>query len=695
MTIASRACVRALFAAYVVRGEGTLSVGGVVLHDSQREAVRRGRSALSRFGGVLLADDVGTGKTYVALALAAAYVNPLVLAPATLRGMWADAARRAALTVSFASIESLSRGSEPPAGHDAVIVDESHHLRNPGTRRYALARELLRGSDAILLSATPVHNRAGELDAQLALFLGIDASDLDEETRAHAIVRTADSPAGPSVVVHPPIRIPDVERVLDAIRSLPPPAPPRDGGDAPALARIGLLRAWCSSRDAAARMAHRAWNKGSTMLDYLDAGVTPGRRDLRAWFGGGEDQLALVALFAEAGAAALNSTSARAYVEGTQALWRLLESEYWIDDERARQLREIVATHPGVPVLACSQYTATVEAMWSRLRMMPGVAALTSKGARIVSGPIGRDEALARFAPRAIGARSPHERDRIELLIATDLVSEGLNLHDAGVLVHLDLPWTAARLAQRVGRIARKGSPHGVVHTYSLSPPRAAAALLSLERRIAIKRRIAAELVGGISRTNVLLGRVRDGRRRAAPESFAHIVHLLRPWVEDVELNDELRVCGVEAPQRGWLALASDGRRPRLIARIGKGAPSTRPSVVVRAVDWLVSAEEHWLPATWDVARREAARWMDRERGRELAGVARPNAARAQQRALATTMAAIAGSSPHQRVSVASGAADVHRENPRHAAIPASLVALVVFCRRDDPCASNRSPLRS
>ena len=48
------------------------------------------------------------------------------------------------------------------------------------------------------------------------------------------------------------------------------------------------------------------------------------------------------------------------------------------------------------------------------------------------------------------------------LLLTTDLASEGVNLQDASVVVHLDLPWTAARLEQRVGRVARLASAHDV-----------------------------------------------------------------------------------------------------------------------------------------------------------------------------------------------------------------------------------------
>ena len=66
------------------------------------------------------------------------------------------------------------------------------------------------------------------------------------------------------------------------------------------------------------------------------------------------------------------------------------------------------------------------------------------------------------------------------MLIATDLLSEGLNLQDASVVVHLDLPWTAARLTQRLGRIWRMARRIARVHEYAIAPPAPADELLRI-----------------------------------------------------------------------------------------------------------------------------------------------------------------------------------------------------------------------
>ena len=95
-------------------------LGAVTLHLHQRIAVARLAHALATRGGALLADDVGLGKTFVALALARVTRRAVVAAPAALRDSWARASTRAAVACPFVSVESLSRPVLAPRGADAL-----------------------------------------------------------------------------------------------------------------------------------------------------------------------------------------------------------------------------------------------------------------------------------------------------------------------------------------------------------------------------------------------------------------------------------------------------------------------------------------------------------------------------------------------------------------------------------------------
>src|SRR6201999_3019501 len=119
-------------------------------------------------------------------------------------------------------------------------------------------------------------------------------------------------------------------------------------------------------------------------------------------------------------------------------------------------------------------YAETVNALRAKLAVDSGIASLTANGARVAGGRVSRDTVLAQFTPAQTPQRATPAAERIDLLLTTDLLSEGLNLQEASVAVHLDLPWNPARLEQRVGRIRRIGSRFPTVSGDVGAPPASA-----------------------------------------------------------------------------------------------------------------------------------------------------------------------------------------------------------------------------
>lgn len=62
------------------------------------------------------------------------------------------------------------------------------------------------------------------------------------------------------------------------------------------------------------------------------------------------------------------------------------------------------------------------------------------------------------------------QKNEYDLIITTDVLAEGINLHRANVIVNYDTPWNATRLMQRIGRVNRIGSVAGVVYSYNFYP---------------------------------------------------------------------------------------------------------------------------------------------------------------------------------------------------------------------------------
>ena len=103
-------------------------------------------------------------------------------------------------------------------------------------------------------------------------------------------------------------------------------------------------------------------------------------------------------------------------------------------------------------------------------------------------------ELIANFAPKTAG--SPEDEDLYDIVIATDVLAEGVNLQQAGQIINYDLPWNPMRLVQRHGRIDRIGSQHKTVHMRCFFPDQHLDSMLGLEERLQLKLKTAAASFG-------------------------------------------------------------------------------------------------------------------------------------------------------------------------------------------------------
>jgi len=177
--------------------------GGINLTQFQDDAVRRAQRFLDEHQGVVIADEVGLGKTYIAGELLRQYVQEnrqraLVVAPAYLRdGMWKQ--KPAEWGVQFETVSYAELRNERQLGGDRdvlnldvddyqlVVIDEAHAFRNPGTQQSLALRTLLRGDppkDVVMLTATPVNNSLWDLYYLLYYFVKNDAAFANEGIRS-------------------------------------------------------------------------------------------------------------------------------------------------------------------------------------------------------------------------------------------------------------------------------------------------------------------------------------------------------------------------------------------------------------------------------------------------------------------------------------------------------------------------------
>jgi hypothetical protein len=161
----------------------------------QTDGVWRARHILGDHNGVIVADGVGLGKTFIAGEIMREAVEDrrqrvLLVAPATLRdGMWERFKHREQLHLEVVSYEQLLNDKQLGGDqsylksglneYSMVVVDEAQAFRNPEASRTAALRRLLLGKPPkklVLLTATPVNNSLWDLYYLLALFVGHDAA---------------------------------------------------------------------------------------------------------------------------------------------------------------------------------------------------------------------------------------------------------------------------------------------------------------------------------------------------------------------------------------------------------------------------------------------------------------------------------------------------------------------------------------
>lgn len=164
----------------------------------QQDGVWRAKRILDRRKGVVIADEVGLGKTFLAGELIREAVigrrqKVLVICPATLRdSTWRPFLRERALAADVVSYEELvrdldeaGRGGSALQGLDdyaMVVIDEAHHLRNAATQRAEAMRLLLGGrvpKDLVLLTATPVNNSLVDLHTLISYITPADGAFAD------------------------------------------------------------------------------------------------------------------------------------------------------------------------------------------------------------------------------------------------------------------------------------------------------------------------------------------------------------------------------------------------------------------------------------------------------------------------------------------------------------------------------------
>ncbi len=442
------------------------------------------RKVLRRFRGrVLLADEVGLGKTIEACLLLREYLlrrlaqRVLILVPTALVSQWREELAtkfhldfstpprtgvadgpdywrnndRVLTSMAFAkSRKRVEAVTEVP--WDLVIVDEAHHCKNRATQNWRLVNALKR-RHLFLLSATPVQNNLLELYNLLTL---LEPGHLKTESDFKRQYVRRGNPRDPrnrerlrsllgEVMVRNTRSL--VQMDLPARYAQTILAQPQ--GEEAAL--YGLLDDYLRRRRAplaevgGVHPVNANGHEEETAADDEDDAVfSPPEKTALEPLGRRQLSSLLLAAGSHAGALAQslenvagNDPAARPLIDRARRIDRTAKDEHFL--QLLRQGR-------GEKMLVFATFRRTLEHLQQLLRK-EGVAFATYSG---TESEREKDAAVAAF------------REQLPVMLCSETGGEGRNLQFANTLVNFDLPWNPMRIEQRVGRIHRIGQTRDV-----------------------------------------------------------------------------------------------------------------------------------------------------------------------------------------------------------------------------------------
>lgn len=178
----------------------------------------------------------------------------------------------------------------------------------------------------------------------------------------------------------------------------------------------------------------------------------------------------------------------------------------------------------GRKAVIFTQFVDTAKYLYDELKQD-----LKNNEVRLLTGqtdPKTRERIIKEFAPKANKAH--YVGKEADLLVSTDVLSEGQNLQDANYVVNYDLPWNPMKIVQRVGRVDRLGSDYNIVTAAVFLPERELEEILGILEKLESKIQNVAQTIG-IEAT--ILG------EKENPKNFNAVARISR---EDQTLMDDL-----------------------------------------------------------------------------------------------------------------------------------------------------------
>ena len=178
-------------------------------------------------------------------------------------------------------------------------------------------------------------------------------------------------------------------------------------------------------------------------------------------------------------------------IENEKKIINLLDSYLQILEENDPKLEALITeierlhkTHPNEKVLIFSYFSDTLTYLENRIFSKSKLFTTDNTGFVSTNSKNSSDHLASRFSPKSKLYKLKSDETELKYLFSTDILSEGQNLQDAGILINYDLHWNPVRMIQRNGRINRLGSEFETVRVFNMRPERQLDEHLKLIRRL-------------------------------------------------------------------------------------------------------------------------------------------------------------------------------------------------------------------
>lgn len=164
-----------------------------------------------------------------------------------------------------------------------------------------------------------------------------------------------------------------------------------------------------------------------------------------------------------------------AQLKSLQFIWSMIDKDPKLDEFRHDLLTNKVMK--GRKAIVFTESKETAEYLYEKLKDIYGERLIYFSGQSSAALKIEIEDS---FNPK----NKNKDNDKYDLLITTDVLAEGINLHRANVLINYDLPWNPTKIMQRVGRINRVGTEFDRIYVFNFFPTAQSKKQMPLEERI-------------------------------------------------------------------------------------------------------------------------------------------------------------------------------------------------------------------